>query len=59
MHWKKYLILLIPATVLFLCVLYVFPEKYRAYSMSIPLIFWLFYYVWKGIDESKEKDDSK
>lgn len=59
MDWKKYFILFIPATIIFVVVLFTLPTEYKTYSMSIPLVFWIVYYAWKGMDEKKNKGEFK
>lgn len=51
MHKKKYFILLIPAILVFAFLLYYLPTGSKQYSIIVPLVFWIVYYIWVGIEK--------
>lgn len=51
MHKKKYFILLIPSILVFAFLLYYLPNDDKQYSIIVPLVFWVVYYVWLGIEK--------
>ncbi|SFL86317.1 hypothetical protein SAMN04487943_104375 [Gracilibacillus orientalis] len=46
MHWKKYIVLLIPFVVLGLALIYFLPRSQNHNTIIAALIFWIIYYGW-------------
>ena len=58
MHKKKYFILLPPAVLVGIVLLYNLPTADRAYVFLAPLAFWIMYYGWIYIEKRKERSGS-
>lgn len=59
MSWKKYLILAIPAAIIYIVLVFTLPQEKQMYAFVVIGVFWVLYYGWKSSDEKKKKDDSK
>jgi hypothetical protein len=53
-HKKKYFILMPPMLIIGIFLLYFFPANQRPYVLTIPIVFWIFYYIWINF-ERKQK----
>ncbi len=59
MHRKKYFILLPPALIIGIFLLYYLSPEDRAYIFLAPFAFWIAYYIWIYIERKKIKQMGK
>ncbi|WP_262174695.1 SoxR reducing system RseC family protein [Saccharococcus sp. Marseille-Q5394] len=55
MHKKKYFILLPPALIIGIILLYYLPTEDRAYVFLAPIAFWIIYYSWIYVEKRNTK----
>lgn len=54
MHKKKYFILMPPALIIGIFLIYYFPVSQKPYLFLIPLVFWIIYYTWIYFEKRHE-----
>ena len=59
MHWKKYMILLLPFLLSGILVLLYLPSSKRYYAFLIGIIFWIVYYVWINFEKNRRKETNE
>lgn len=52
---KLYVILIIPALVVFLITIWLLPSEYIFYSLVVPIIFWIIYYCCDHFQKTHQK----
>ncbi|MBR7794754.1 hypothetical protein GT022_01690 [Agaribacter marinus] len=56
MDKRKYFILLVPAIIIFVALLFLLPEENKVYSLFVPIVFWIVYYGLKGKTKLDQKN---
>ncbi|MED4401778.1 hypothetical protein [Metabacillus fastidiosus] len=52
---KNYWFFMVPSFIIAFILIYTLDKQYKPYVLLIPLLFWIIYYIWVGLQKKKQQ----